>query len=63
MLVFLDERARRAEDLRWYRALEQLLALCDLLALSCEAARRFALAASAEQIEDRVARLELRRTA
>lgn len=63
MLTFLDERVRHAEDLRWYRALEQLLALCDLLSLSCEAAKRFALSASAEEIEDRTRRLEHRNAA
>lgn len=63
MLTFLDERARRLADERWYAALEQLLACVDCLSLSCEAAKRFALSASAEEIEERTRRLEHRNAA
>ena len=63
MLTYLDESRRRAEDERWYAALLDLLAGAERLSLSSEAARRFALSASADEIEDRTRRLEHRRAA
>lgn len=63
MLTYLDERARRVADERWYAALTDLLACVERLSLSSEAARRWAITATTEELLDRRERLEHRRAA